>query len=299
MKRMLLATTILFFLLLSACGVEKQNAFNSGISSSEISSETVIDNTKEDIVRDKGEASTNPSVDNPDYDTLPESYENRLMVAPPRDEVRSEIAAVIYDDEPFTVIQYAETENPDDPDDIYMAFYSKKFVMSEYDFFPLNLVDMWSNIAEGNYESADIYWKGYSTIDLDLDGVEELVYYFSLKEDIEGYFLIFTVIDSEVYSYILGLREMGTLKDDGTMEHSEGASWSDIWVIDKFRKDGYDQKILARLRWEDGEDAFYVGDNKVTWEEYRKFCDEERSPKGVLWTATEADDAWLNYYSRE
>ncbi len=300
MKRIISAIAVLVFLLLSACGAEKQNTLNFSISSSETDPELYENNIeKEDAVSVKEEETANSTEDKSDHDTIPESYESRLLVAPPRDTVQPEIAAVIYDDEPFTVIEYAGTENPDDPDDIYMAFYSKEYVMSEYDFFPINLDDMWSNIAEGSYRHEDVYWKGYSTIDLDLDGAEELVYYYSIKDNMVGYYLIFTVIDGEVYSYILNKREMGTLKNDGTMEHIDGAMWCNIWVVDRFRKDGYDIKVLAKMRWEDGEDAFYVGDEKVTWEEFRKFCDEDRSPKGVLWTTTEADDAWLNYYSRE
>ena len=226
-----------------------------------------------------------PEKDNPDYSKLSEDFRRRLLVVPKRSEVRPEIGKVIYDDRSFTVLDHEED-----------GFHGKKFKMKDYDF-DWSALEPDSNLTNGDYIPQDIYWKGYTTLDLDGDGAEELVYFVE-GDALEGYYLIFTVIHGEVYSYIITFRDMGTLKTDGTMKSTQGASWGEVYVIDSFQKDGYKKKILAYLCDEDNETAYYVGNEKVSWEEFDRFLKEDRSPIGVWWTTTKKDDDWMNYYAR-
>lgn len=109
-----------------------------------------------------------------------------------------------------------------------------------------------------------------------------------------GHYLVFSVVDKEVCAYIINYRNMGTLKTDGTMDASDAADNGNIWTIARFSKEGYEKKVLATLRGEE----YRIGERKVSWDEWQDYVTNEISTKGVLWTATEDVDSWLNYYSR-
>lgn len=222
----------------------------------------------------------------------PAPFEERLMVAPKREEVQPEIAAVLYDGAPLTVVEATEWDEEGNK----VAFYSREYTMAEFDYFwPAE-----TNIEEGGYLPQEIYWKGYTIVDIDQDGQNELVYYYSIDEAPTGVgdFLVFSVVDGEVYAYLIIDRDCFPIMDDGTMSAAFGASDGIDWIIKDFRKDGYNMAVLAHLSSEMGDTAYYVGDKKVSFEEYRKYLNEERSNRGALWTAVEEEDSWLNYYSR-
>ena len=226
--------------------------------------------------------------ENPDWVLAERPFEERLHVAPAKEDVQPEIAAVLYENEPFTVI-----EN-DYIDDDTRKFYLHEYTMPDFDWH-WGCANYTSYIETGEYMPVEIFWRGYTIVDMDHDGTEELVYYVNSDTTVEGYFLVFAVIKSKVYAYTIHYREMGDLKIDGTMDSSSGASWSDIWTIEKFRKDGYKEKVLASER----DDDFYIGGRKVSEDEFYRFNDEHLSIKDALWTAVEEDDSWLNYYYRE
>ncbi len=225
---------------------------------------------------------------------LPQKFEDRLLVAPEREQVPKEIAAVIYDGASFTAVDHMYVSEEE------VSFYKREFTMPEYDY--ISYSD--DALAAGKYRHTDVYWNGYTIIDLDKDGSDELVYCVSSDFHSDEYYMIFSVVDGSVYAYNIGFREFGTLMTDGTMDSESGASWCDIYEITDFTKDGYKTRILAKMRddYENGDEnyhSYYVRDKKVSYEEYQRYINEERSTKGVIWIATERVDDWLNYYSRE
>ncbi|SCX06322.1 hypothetical protein SAMN02910339_00951 [Lachnospiraceae bacterium YSD2013] len=225
---------------------------------------------------------------NPDWVTPERTFEERLLVAPKREEVQPEIAAVLFDGEPFTVLQKEYIT-----DDDYI-FYSGKFTMPEYDWH-WYYADDEEQIATGGYEPVEIYWIGYTIIDLDGNGTEELVYYIEPGEDVpSGDFLIFAVVDGEVCAYTMADYEIGVLRTDGTMETRGGADTGSEYRITNFRKDGYDTEVLTSMK----SGTCYIGDKEVSWEEMDDFSKKNVSTMSPLWTAVEEYDSWLNYYSR-
>lgn len=225
---------------------------------------------------------------NLDWVVAERPFEERLLVAPKREEAQPEIAAVLYDEEPFTVLQKEYIT-----DDDYI-FYSGKFTMPEYDWH-WYYADNEEQIATGGYEPVEIYWIGYTIIDLDGNGTEELVYYIEPGEVVpSGYFLIFAVVDGEVCAYTMADYEIGVLRTDGTMETRGGADTGSEYRITNFRKDGYDTDVLTSYHME----KHYIGDKEVSWEEMDEFSKKNISTMGPLWTAVDEYDSWLNYYSR-
>ncbi|MBO7334473.1 MAG: hypothetical protein J6U67_06200 [Lachnospiraceae bacterium] len=217
----------------------------------------------------------------------PVPLKERLLVAPAGEDVEPEIADVLYDNATFTVFEDhgTETDDPNAP----LIFVSKEFTLKDYDY-----LKFYSDDLDGEYDPIDIYFKGFSIIDIDGDGLNELVYYVNADKGDTGHFMVFSVVDKEVCAYIVSFRNMGTLKVDGTMNSSDAADIGDIWTIAKFTKEGYVRKVLATLRGEE----YRIGEREVSWDEWHDYITNEISTKGVLWTATEDVDPWLNYYSR-
>ncbi len=213
----------------------------------------------------------------------PVPFEERLMVAPKREEVQPEIAAVLYDEAPFTVIQHGFVD--DDP----IVFFSREYTMPEY-----NWLCLYRDEDADPFESAEVYWKGYTIIDLDGNGKEELVYCVESEGELEGYFIVFAVVNDDVCAYTFKSREIGTLRTDSTMEAILGASDGFYYRITDFKKDRFDIDILISLSW----GKYYIGDKEVSWEEWCEFRDKIISSRGALWTAVDEYDSWLNYYSR-
>lgn len=254
------------------------------VSTSDTSANVSFEVTEKVIETSISEEETEPE-DDPEIKSAP--FEERLLVAPGRDDVESEISAVLYDNAPFTVFENRATET-NDPNE-RLAFVSKEFALEEYDY-----LTFYSDNLDGEYEPMDIYFKGFSIIDIDGDGLDELVYYVNADIGDPGHYLVFSVVDKEVCAYIINYRNMGTLKTDGTMDASDAADNGDIWTIARFSKEGYEKKVLATLRGEE----YRIGEHKVSWDEWQDYVTNEISTKGVLWTATEDVDSWLNYYSR-
>ncbi|MBR6307844.1 MAG: hypothetical protein IKR39_04485 [Lachnospiraceae bacterium] len=224
---------------------------------------------------------------NPDWVLAGRPLEERLLVAPAKEEVRPEIAAVLYDNAPFTVLQ------DDYLTDDARVFYSNQYTMSEYDWCS-SYAHKDSDISTGVYMPTEIFWRAYTTADLDGNGTEELIYYISTDDAASGHYLMFAVVDGEVYAYTVGYRAMEQITPDGTIMGSSAADRADIWMVGRFRKGGYDEKILASMNGEE----YTVRGKKATSEEFFKYMNEDRSTESVHWTAIETDDSWLNYYSR-
>lgn len=224
-----------------------------------------------------------------EQENKPVPFEERLLVAPSREDVEPEIAAVLYDNAPFTVFEFHEDRSIkyDDPNE-FIVFVSKEFSLKEYDY--LTHV---SDDLDGEYEPIELYFKGFSIVDMDRDGANELVYWVESDDVYSGDFLVFSVVEGEVCAYIIDYHSMGILSFDGTMDTIDGQD-SDIWTIVKFTKEGFKKKVIATMRTEECR----IGDCEVTLDEFSDYFTKEILSKSALWTATEDLDSWLNHYSK-
>jgi hypothetical protein len=243
-------------------------------SDSVVSKETVSPKTDDTTVSVKPSRSKKENEE-------PTSY---VEVYPDTSELPTEIMQVFYEDKPFKYV--FKIFKIDDDSEITprgtIETTVKDFV---YDVF-------FDETEDGNLSWLEwnTKWKEYTVIDLDDDGVNELVYL--VDPGSGGFYIIFHVIDGEVYGYSELYRFIGFLYKDRTFVSESGAGWYNFRRITSFNKEGYTIEELARAEQPHAEQLYYIGDEEVdeaTFRDYTAQWGDKYCEMAVKWISADSE----------
>ena len=213
-------------------------------SDSVVSKETVSPKTDDTTVSVKPSKSKKESEE-------PTSY---VEVYPDTSELPTEIMQVFYEDKPFKYVFYL-FKTRDDSEIIPRG--TIEATINDFVY-----VDFFHESEEGAI-SADKFntkWKKYTILDLDNDGINELIY--NIDAGGYEYYIIFHVIYGEVYGYSERYRTLGCIFKDRVIESESGAGWYNFSRITSFNKEGYTTEELARAE-QPRDNHFYIGNEEV------------------------------------
>ena len=196
-------------------------------------------------------------------------YRSYLKVLPNASDLPEEIADVIYENKDFYYVlnSFAEEDEPTET----ILTNTRDF---SYDQFFMETED--GSLYVDKY---DFDWEKYTIFDLDGDGTDELIY--GVTQDYDEFFLIFHVIDKDVYAYSIYYKEFAILYNDGTFESLAGASCSYYGKIESFDRHRYHIKDVAVF---DSYKGCLLGDKKVSDEKFFEYLDDLENKTGrVIW----------------
>ncbi len=111
------------------------------------------------------------------------------------------------------------------------------------------------NLNRVKYENSDINdtysnvsWLMYYVVDLDGDGINELMVITSSPEMIEGNTIYFHVIEGVVYAYQSCYRAATSVHLDGSLWGSSGASDGQLYKVKFDKNQMKDKEIIAESR---------------------------------------------------
>lgn len=111
------------------------------------------------------------------------------------------------------------------------------------------------NLNRVKYENSDINdtysnvsWLMYYVVDLDGDGINELMVITSSPEMIEGNTIYFHVIEGVVYAYQSCYRAATSVHLDGSLRGSSGASDGQLYKVKFDKNQMKDKEIIAESR---------------------------------------------------
>lgn len=187
-----------------------------------------------------------------------EIFESTIEILPAMDEIPAEIAEVFYGYKPFNYVFYVW---PTGYDEKKIPRDSMQICVGDF------VYDAYIDVLEDgslDIEKYNVQWKKYTVLDLDNDGSNELIYY--VYPGGSGFYIIFHVIDGEVYGYSELYRDISDLYKDGTIAGESGAPWFWLKKISSFDKDGYSEIEFARQE----DDYYTINGEEVSAVE---FCD--------------------------
>lgn len=118
----------------------------------------------------------------------------------------------------------------------------------------------------------------YAFVDMDKDGIEELVIYTTSDY---GAYVILHYENSKVYGYMVGVRSLENLKTDGSFMGSSGAN-SNEYSRMTFNKNSYSIKTEAVY---DGTDKIYkINNEKVSEKEIKEYVENWNKKENVSWS---------------
>ena len=118
----------------------------------------------------------------------------------------------------------------------------------------------------------------YAFVDLDKDGIEELVIYTTSDY---GAYIILHYEDSKVYGYMIGVRSLENLKTDGSFMGSSGAN-SNEYLRMTFNKNSY--AIITEAVYDTTNQVYKVGNNNVSEKEIKEYAEEWNKKENVSWS---------------
>ena len=205
-------------------------------------------------------------------ETLLLPLEERLLANPSDDNLPESIWKVFLNDAPFTD-----------------AYFGLDFTLSKY-----NICTEYPDISD--WEPCDhrnVCWREFTILDFDGDGENELLYLVTDENNAHAFYILFHEIGGKVYSYRIFYRSMCFIKEDGTIEASDGAADNDVYRITAFYEDGYDIETHGKMcsyLTKNGEDLYghfyFVNDEEVTEEYYYNvFLKEQNGKENVKWNS--------------
>ena len=118
----------------------------------------------------------------------------------------------------------------------------------------------------------------YAFVDMDKDGIEELVIYTTSDY---GAYVILHYENNKVYGYMIGVRSLENLKTDGSFMGSSGAN-SNEYSRMTFNKNSYSIKTEAVY---DGTDKIYkINNEKVSEKEIKEYVENWNKKENVSWS---------------
>ncbi|MBR6308308.1 MAG: hypothetical protein IKR39_06825 [Lachnospiraceae bacterium] len=259
----------------------------------EVMNETVT-TEKEKIINDANadDSGKNTEVSknfNSEDDTISEevSIEDRLLILPYDEEVPESFKKVFSENADFDVIFDLGYEVYSRESGSSVELYTEYLSAADY---PSGIGSITTNVEEydcgGPYYSEGwrfpLYWYAYKVMDMDNDGVNELIYRVSPGDSIESwddYYLIFHEIDGRVYAFATSLY-CAPLTEDGLMTIGHGSK-DILYKICSFDTERYYIDCLAYYSSIDDSDnpVMVLGDKYVSGEEWIEFYKENYDDK--------------------
>lgn len=258
MKRMLILS-VLSLTLLTGCN-SKESAVevdieNPSIIPVEVDLIISANDTSITEIPVQNEASEKKDIQNGDEETI--NHKSLLEILPSVEALPAELTALFYENSMFNYV-YLDFEA--DTDITPRRSLQTTIEDFNYDYFGEELSD---DIMK--YRDYNVYWQKYTILDLDNDGNNELIYY--LFQGGDGFYIIFHVIDGEVYGYSESYNTIDNLYKDGVIQGFGGAE--DWWFerIESFEKDRINSIVLA----EHSYDYCVIEGNEVSEQEFSDY----------------------------
>ena len=126
----------------------------------------------------------------------------------------------------------------------------------------------------------------FAVVDLDQDGVDEMVLYVcGVAGDMGGYLVLYQN-GSWIDGFKIGWRSFWELKTDGTFSWSSPTGQDNGWAYypDSY-SNGWVMEELSRMHssWGEPDATFSIGGEEVTEEEYRDYDQRQRAKPDVVW----------------
>lgn len=118
----------------------------------------------------------------------------------------------------------------------------------------------------------------YAYVDMDNDGVEELVIYTTSDY---GAYVILHYENEKVYGYKIGVRSLENLKKDGSFMGSSGAN-STEYLRMSFDKNTYTLKTEAI--YDSTNKEYEINDETVTKKEIEKYANDWDKKEDIVWS---------------
>lgn len=222
-------------------------------------------------VSSKNESEKNITVETVDkFEEDLDASDNLSIYFPDDIDIPSEIKAVFFEDRIFNYVFYI-AEVYDGENHVTRGTIQTNIEDFSYDYF--------ADLAEdGSYvfSEYDICWNKCTALDLDHDEVNELIYY--VYQGGDGYYIIFHVINNEVYGYSVTYRSIDLLYNDGTIEGYDGADYYDFRVIESFSEKDYSESVLAAA--EGGN--FYISCEEVTEQQFEHYVARWKNEETIV-----------------
>lgn len=120
--------------------------------------------------------------------------------------------------------------------------------------------------------------KQYAAVDLDDDGIEEVMLQLSLAENDQAGFVILHYQDGSVYGYTLESRTFSDLKADGSFMFSSGAADWGFGTI-SFTSDGYEVDEVTYC----DSGAFFVDREMAGEKQFLEAVEHQNAKESVTW----------------
>jgi len=138
-------------------------------------------------------------------------------------------------------------------------------------------------------DELDLIIQKFTLLDLDGDGVDEIVLDLAFIEGVTVAYAIFHEQDGEILEYTEVARGLQNLKADGTFGYSGGVAAGGYGKIVSFaaapagEEDGYNPcyETQVLIHHEDGK--FYIGAEECTQREYETAQEEQSGKENALW----------------
>lgn len=120
-------------------------------------------------------------------------------------------------------------------------------------------------------------------VDVDWDGLDEVIVEFTVKPVMEDWHLVLDEKDNKVSGYVFWLRAMSDIKSDGTFSYSSGAS---DFGYGYAQFDPYREIVdLVRSKMDEngGDDVYYIGDKQVSKRELDKAMEKFDKKPPAVW----------------
>ncbi len=213
-------------------------------------------------------------------------FEDRLIISPVGEDIPKSILNVFSQKEEFNLIfdmGYDIVVNKSEESDKLSVNYYDPSDLGEIGHITTNIEEY--KFGRPYYDEEyrfPIFWYGYKVIDLDFDGINELVYRVSKNADIseeDGYYVIFHDIGGKAYAYATFLFPF---TEDGVATNGHGEIVY-LYRFESFDSERYYIRCLAYIDMissGNGPDDIYICNGKrVSSDECMKYWKEEYEEK--------------------
>jgi len=143
------------------------------------------------------------------------------------------------------------------------------------------------NQAVSSDSSVEVKATKFSIIDLDNDGIAEVILWLSVNSNDYFGFEVLHYQDGEINGYTLWYRSFMELKEDGTFSFSSGASESGYGII-AFTKDGYtiDKITYSEVAIDSDNNetiSYFVNRTSASSEEFQSAVTEQSKKADASW----------------
>ena len=212
--------------------------------------------------------------------------EDRLLICPEDEDIPESIKLVFTDYARFDLVfdlgfDVLLEENGNEGDLSIYYFTSEEAFQEQYKITTDIIEYSYSGPYSFMSRDALVYWRAYRVMDLDDDGINELVYIVSLGDSTpssEDYYIIFHEIDGKVYAYVSYLC-CADFTEDGLLDVGHGTI-DYVYKIASFDTERFYIDCFLYMYAFGDEWKYILNGKRVTSEEGHKYYKENYLDKG-------------------